>query len=86
MNERESLASVQVERQPDEMIPVYWFGNNDMGGPCEESIESLLEDVRQELEAYADPDFGQREPIKLTITTGMMKRSDYDALPEFKGY
>lgn len=72
---------------PNEMIPVYWFSNNGMGGPCEISIDALLEnDVRQALEAYADPEFGRGEPIKLTITTGMMKRCDYDALPEFEGY
>lgn len=71
---------------PNEMIPVYWLGNNGMGGPCENTIEGLLENVRTELESYADPEFGRGKPIKLTITTGLMKRGDYDALPEFEGY
>lgn len=67
-------------------IRIYRFENNGMGGPTEESIEGILEDVRQELEAWADPRYGSSEPITLTITTGFMKRSEYDALPEFEGY
>lgn len=79
-------ATVQPERQPDEMIPVYRLNNNGMGGPTESTIEGILESVRIELEAYADPDFGGRDQVTLTITASMMKRSDYDALPEFEGY
>lgn len=67
-------------------IRVYKFENNGMGGPTENSIESVLEDVRSELEHWADPTFGDSEPITLTITTGFMKRSEYDELPEFEGY
>jgi len=68
------------------MIPVYKFNNNNMGGPTENTIEGLLENIRQELAAYADPDFGRGEPITLTVTASLMKESDYDALPEFEGY
>jgi len=63
-------------------ITVYWFSNDGMAGPCEDSIEGILEDVRTELENWnkADP------PIILKITTGKMTRSKYDELPEFEGY
>lgn len=67
-------------------IRVYRFENNGLGGPTEPSIEAILEDVRIELESWADPQFGDDEPITLTITTGYMKKSQYDALPEFEGY
>ena len=67
-------------------IRVYRFENNGMGGPTEHSIGAVLEDVRSELEHWADPEFGGSEPITLTITTGFMKRAEYDALPEFQGY
>ena len=67
-------------------IRIYRFENNGMGGPTEDSIEAILEDVRQELESWAHPQFGSSEPIMLTITTGFMKRSKYEALPEFEGY
>lgn len=70
----------------DPVIPVYKFENDGMGGPTEDTIEGILEDVRQELIAYADSEFGQGDPITLTITTGKMRRSEYDALPEFEGY
>lgn len=83
----DSWELVQPASEPkDEMIPIYWFGNNGMAGPCESTIEALLEDVRQELEAYADPEFGRGKSITLIVRTGIMKRSDYDALPEFEGY
>lgn len=64
------------------IIPVYWFGNDGMGGPCEDTIEGILEDVRTELENWSKED----KPITLTITARTMKRSDYDELPEFEGY
>ena len=67
-------------------IRVYKFENDGNGGPCEDSIEAILEDVKIELEAWADPRFGSEEPLTLTVTTGFMKRSEYDALPEFEGY
>lgn len=67
-------------------IRVYRFENNGMSGPTEDSIESIIEDVRSELEHWADPEFGSSDPITLTITTGFMKRSEYDDLPEFEGY
>ena len=67
-------------------IRVYKFENDGMGGPCEDTIQGILEDVRTELEAWADPEFGSAKPITLTITTNFMKRSEYDALPEFEGY
>jgi hypothetical protein len=67
-------------------IRVYKFENNGMGGPTEDSIEGILENVRSELEHWADPEFGSDTPITLTITTGFMKQSEYDALPEFEGY
>lgn len=67
-------------------IRVYRFENDGMGGPTEDSIEAIIEDVRSELEHWADPQFGSGTPITLTITTGFMKRSEYDALPEFEGY
>jgi hypothetical protein len=67
-------------------IRVYRFENNGMGGPTEDSVESILEDVRSELEHWSDPTFGSSEPITLMITTGFMKRSEYDTLPEFEGY
>ena len=72
------------ENEPN--IRIYEFENNGMGGPTEDSIEGILENVRSELEHWADPEFGSREPITLTITTGFMKRSVYDELPEFEGY
>jgi hypothetical protein len=72
------------ENEPE--IVVFRFENNGMGGPTEDSIDAILEDVRMELEAYTDPQFGGGDPIALTITTAKMKRSAYDALPEFEGY
>lgn len=72
------------ENEPD--IRVYRFENNGLGGPTEDSIEAIIEDVRQELEGWAHPQFGSSEPITLTITTGFMKRSKYEQLPEFEGY
>jgi hypothetical protein len=68
------------ENEPD--IPVYKFENNGMGGPTEDSIDALLEDVRMELENWSIGD----KPITLTITTARMNRKKYDALPEFEGY
>lgn len=67
-------------------IRVYRFENDGMGGPTEDSIEAILEDVRQELESWAHPQYGSSDPITLTITTGHMKRTEYAALPEFEGY
>ena len=72
------------ENEPN--IVVFRFDNNGMGGPMEDSIDAVLEDVRTELEAYIDPRFGGGDPITLTITTAKMKQSEYDALPEFEGY
>lgn len=72
------------ENGPD--IRVYRFENNGMGGPTEDSIEGILEDVRQELESWADPQFGSSDEITLTITTGFMSRKKYEELPEFEGY
>lgn len=57
------------ENEP--MIRVYRFENNGMGGPTEDSIEAVLDDVRNELENWADPSYGESEPITLTITTGL---------------
>lgn len=68
------------ENEPD--IAVYRFNNNGMGGPTEDTIDALLEDVRIELENWSIDD----TPITLTITTGRMNRKKYDALPEFEGY
>ena len=68
------------------VIRVYRFENNGMGGPTEQSIEAVIQDVRSELENWSDLEFGDDKPIVLTITTGFMKRSEYDALPEFEGY
>lgn len=65
---------------------VYRFENNGMGGPTEDSIEAVIQDVRTELESWSHPNFGSSEPITLTITTGLMKKSEYEALPEFDGY
>jgi hypothetical protein len=70
----------------DKIIPVYRFDNNGLGGPTEDTIDGILEDVRQELEAWSDATFGEDKPITLTITTAKMKRSEYDKLPEFEGY
>lgn len=67
-------------------IRVYRFENNGMGGPTEDSIEAILEDVRSELEGWSHPQYGSSDEITLTITTGFMKRSEYEALPEFGGY
>lgn len=72
------------ENEPN--IRIYKFENNGMGGPTEDSIEAILEDVRSELEHWAHPKFGDNDPITLTITTGFMRRSEYDELPEFEGY
>ena len=72
------------ENEPE--ITVFRFENNGMGGPTEDTIEAILEDVRTELEAYTDPRFGGGDPITLTITTAKMKRSAYNDLPEFEGY
>lgn len=66
----------------DKVIPVYWFNNNGMAGPCNETIEGVLDDIRSELQDWAIDD----KPITLTITTGRMKRSEYENLPEFEGY
>jgi hypothetical protein len=67
-------------------IRVYRFENDGMGGPTEDSIDAILEDVREELEGWAHPLYGSSKPITLTITAGHMKRSEYDNLPEFEGY
>ena len=72
------------ENEP--VITVFRFDNNGLGGPTEDSIEAILDDVRTELEAYIDLRFGGGDPITLTITTAKMKRKDYDNLPEFEGY
>lgn len=74
------------EEQMDGVIRVYKFENNGMGGPTEKSIEAVLEDVRGELENWSDPEFGDDKPTVLTITTGFMKSSTYESLPEFEGY
>jgi hypothetical protein len=74
------------EGENEQSIRIYRFENNGMGGPTEDSIAGIIENVRSELEHWADPEYGQSEPITLTITTGFMKRSEYDALPEFEGY
>lgn len=70
----------------DPMIPVYRFDNDGLGGPTEDTIEGILEDVRQELLSWSDTTFGGDKPIVLKITTHKMKRSEYDKLPEFEGY
>lgn len=70
----------------EQPIRIYRFENDGMGGPTEDSIEAIVEDVRSELENWAHPQSGTSEPITLTITTGFMKRSEYDKLPEFEGY
>lgn len=66
----------------DKLIPVYRFDNDGMGGPTQDTIEGVLDDIRSELENWAIED----NPITLTITTAKMKQSDYDKLPEFEGY
>lgn len=66
----------------DKVIPVYRFNNDGMGGPTQDTIEGVLDDVRTELESWSAAD----EPITLTITTGTMRQRDYDQLPEFEGY
>lgn len=68
------------ENEPD--IPVYRFDNDGMGGPTQDTIEGVLDDVRSELENWGIDD----KPITLTITTGKMNRRAYEALPEFEGY
>lgn len=77
---------VMCGENDDPMIPVYWFGNDGLAGPCHDSIEGLVDDVRTELEAWIDNGFAISEPTTLTVTTGKMRRSEYDALPEFEGY
>lgn len=67
-------------------IRVYRFENDGMGGPTEDSIEAILEDARVELENWSHPQYGSSDEITLTITTAFMKRSGYEALPEFEGY
>lgn len=53
-----------------------------MGGPTQDTIEGVLDDVRSELENWSVED----KPITLTITTAKMNRKAYEALPEFEGY
>lgn len=62
------------ENEPN--IPVYRFDNDGMGGPTQDTIEGVLDDVRGELENWSKDD----KPITLTITTGKMDRKAYDAL------
>lgn len=66
----------------DKVISAHRFDNDGMGGPTQDAIEGLLDDVRSELENWSIED----RPITLTITTAKMKRSKYEALPEFEGY
>lgn len=67
-------------------IRVYRFENNGMGGPTEDSIDAIIDDLRMELEHWSHPEYGSSDEITLTVTTGFMKQSEYDALPEFEGY
>lgn len=68
------------ENEPD--IAVYRFDNDGMGGPTQDTIDGILDDVRGELENWSMDE----EPITLTITTAKMNRKAYEALPEFEGY
>jgi hypothetical protein len=68
------------ENEPD--IAVYRFNNNGMGGPTQDTIAGILDDVKTELESWSKDD----APITLTITTAKMNRKVYDNLPEFEGY
>lgn len=63
-------------------IPVYWVAVNGMAGPCEKTVNGVLDDVQTELEEHA---IGGGEKV-ITIRTGEMKAADYEALPEFEGY
>lgn len=72
------------ENEP--MIRVYKFENDGMGGPVESSIEAIMFDVEEELKSWSHSEYGSNDSITLTITTGFMKQSEYDQLPEFDGY
>lgn len=64
-------------------IRVYTFNLDGMGGCTHDSIQAVLYDVQTELENWTQD---TEKPITLTIKTGFMKQSEYDALPEFEGY